>query len=263
MSVILKHKVASDVPVPASGYTALFFDDSGNLYGRKSDGTTVAFSPAGDASGVTYTPDNSLIWTDSTDPGNVAEALDDLAVRLNVVENDTATPPDASEVTYTPQTSLHWTDSEDPGQVDDALDDLAARVNALEETGGDGVTAADLQGTGLDADAAGFRGVPQNSQTVNYTTVAADAGKHLLHPLGAGAGDTFTIDSNANVAYEIGTAITFVNMATDSVSIAITSDTLRLAGAGTTGTRTLAQYGIATALKTGSTEWLISGTNLT
>ncbi len=122
---------------------------------------------------------------------------------------------------------------------------------------------SDLQDSGLDVDAVGFRGVPQNSQSGNYTTVAADAGKHIIHPSGAGAADTFTIDSNANVAYEIGTAITFVNMATDAVSIAITSDTMNLAGAGTTGTRTLAQYGIATALKVSSTVWLISGTNLT
>lgn len=120
-----------------------------------------------------------------------------------------------------------------------------------------------LQKTGLDADACGFRGIPQNSQTVNYTTVAADAGKHLIHPSGAGAGDTFTIDSNANVAYEIGTTITFVNMASDDLTIAITSDTLRLADTGTTGSRTLGQYGIATALKVGTTEWLISGTGLT
>lgn len=123
--------------------------------------------------------------------------------------------------------------------------------------------AATLQGTGLDADMVGFRGVPQNAQTVNYTTVAADAGKHLYHASGAGAGDTYTIDSNANVAYEIGTAITFVNMAADTVAIAITSDTMYLAGTGTTGSRTLAQYGIATALKTGTTEWVISGTGLT
>ena len=121
----------------------------------------------------------------------------------------------------------------------------------------------DLQGTGLDVDAVGFRGIPQNAQTGNYTTVAADAGKHLYHASGAGAGDTYTIDSNTNVTYEIGTAITFVNMDSNTLAIAITSDTLYLAGAGTTGTRTLAQYGIATALKLTSTTWLISGTGLT
>jgi hypothetical protein len=36
-----------------------------------------------------------------------------------------------------------------------------------------------------------------------------------------------------------------------------------LAGAGTTGSRTLAAHGIATAVKTTSTTWLISGNGLT
>jgi hypothetical protein len=125
------------------------------------------------------------------------------------------------------------------------------------------VTLADLQETGLNVDAVGFRGIPINSQSGNYTTVAADNGKAILHPSGAGAGDTFTIDSNANVAYEVGAAITFINMDSNALSIAITSDTMNLAGAGTTGTRSLAQYGIATAIKVASTTWLISGTNLT
>lgn len=121
----------------------------------------------------------------------------------------------------------------------------------------------DLQGAGLDVDAVGFRGVPANVQASNYTLVAADAGKTILHESGAGAGDTYTIPANGSVAFEVGTAITFANMDSNAVSIAITTDTLYLAGAGTTGTRTLAQYGIATALKVSSTTWLISGTNLT
>ena len=75
---------------------------------------------------------------------------------------------------------------------------------------------------------------------------------------------TFTIDSNANVAYPIGTAITFVNQHLGGViTIAITTDTMRLAGPGTTGSRTLAADGIATAIKITSTEWIISGTGLT
>jgi hypothetical protein len=122
---------------------------------------------------------------------------------------------------------------------------------------------ADLQGTGLDVDAAGFRGIPQNAQTGNYTLVAADAGKHIYHASGAGAGDTYTIPANGSVAYEIGTSITFVNLDSNAVSIAITTDTMNLAGTGTTGTRTLAQYGVATALKLTSTTWIISGTGLT
>jgi hypothetical protein len=123
--------------------------------------------------------------------------------------------------------------------------------------------AAITQGAGLDVDATGYRGVPQNAQTGNYTIVAADAGKHIYHATGAGAGDTYTLPANASVAFEVGTAITFVNLATDSVSIAITTDTMYLAGTGTTGTRTLAQYGVATALKIDTTTWIISGGGLT
>jgi hypothetical protein len=108
----------------------------------------------------------------------------------------------------------------------------------------------------------GYKEVPQNSQSVNYTCVLADNGKHILHPSGAGAGDIFTIPSNASVAYPLGTTITFVNRATDDISIAITTDTMYLGGTTTTGTRTLAENGVATAIKVSSTVWIISGTGL-
>ena len=66
------------------------------------------------------------------------------------------------------------------------------------------------------------------------------------------------------MAYPVGTASTFVDPnAAGVVTIAITTDTMRLAGAGTTGSRTLAANGVATALKITSTEWIISGTGLT
>jgi len=64
------------------------------------------------------------------------------------------------------------------------------------------------------------------------------------------------------VAYPVGTTITFVNQI-NTVTIAITSDTLTLMGAGSTGSRTLAANGIATALKVASTSWVISGVGLT
>ncbi len=104
--------------------------------------------------------------------------------------------------------------------------------------------------------------IRQNSQTAAYTTVLTDGGKHIYHPSSDNNARTFTIDSNDNVAYPVGTAITFVNEI-NTVTIAITSDTLTLAGAGTTGSRTLAANGIATALKVASTKWVISGTGLT
>jgi len=112
-------------------------------------------------------------------------------------------------------------------------------------------------------DAVGFRNIPQNSQSAAYTLVLADAGKHIFHPVGDNNARTFTIPANSSVAYPIGTAITFINMAVANVTIAITTDTLTLSSAGTTGSRTLATNGSATCIKITSTSWLISGSGLT
>ena len=112
--------------------------------------------------------------------------------------------------------------------------------------------------------AVGFRTIPQNSQSAAYELVLADSGKHILHPSADTTARTFTIPANASVAFPIGTAVTFVNQnAAGVVTIAITSDTMRLAGAGTTGSRTLAANGVATAIKLTATEWIISGVGLT
>lgn len=106
--------------------------------------------------------------------------------------------------------------------------------------------------------------IPQNSQSSAYTLVLTDAGKHILHPSADTTPRTFTIPANASVAFPIGTAVTFVNQdGAGDITIAITSDTMRLAGAGTTGSRTLTENGIATALKITGTEWIISGSGLT
>lgn len=112
-------------------------------------------------------------------------------------------------------------------------------------------------------DSVGFRNVPVNSQSAAYTAVLADSGKLILHPSTDANARTFTIPANGSVAYAIGTALTFVNMTSQVVTIAITTDTLYLAGTGTTGSRSLAQYGMATAVKLTSTTWIISGSGLT
>jgi hypothetical protein len=109
----------------------------------------------------------------------------------------------------------------------------------------------------------GFRNVPINSQSANYTAVAADAGKVLFHPSTDANARTFTIPSNASVPYDLGTVLTFINMTSQVLSIAITTDTMYLAGSGSTGTRSLAQYGVTTAVKMTSTTWIISGSGLT
>ena len=106
--------------------------------------------------------------------------------------------------------------------------------------------------------------VPQNIQSVAYQLVLTDAGKHILHPSADTTARIWTIPANATVAFRLGTTITFVNQASAGViTLSITSDTMRLAVSGTTGSRTLAANGIATIVKLTSTEWIISGPGVT
>lgn len=125
-------------------------------------------------------------------------------------------------------------------------------------------TSGTLSGCTVDGtDAVGFRNTPVNSQSAAYTLVLADSGKTIFHPAADNNARTFTIPANSSVAYPVGTVLTFVNLAAADVTIAITTDTMYLAGPGTTGSRTLAEYGIASAVKLASTSWLISGNGLT
>lgn len=107
--------------------------------------------------------------------------------------------------------------------------------------------------------AVGYREAPPNSKTANYQLVLADRGKSILMN---GTSLTLTIPANSAVAFPVGTVIIVVNLNATALSIGITTDTLTLANSTTTGTRTLAQNGLATCVKIGSTSWLISGAGL-
>ena len=113
------------------------------------------------------------------------------------------------------------------------------------------------------ASGVGYMGLPQNASTTgNYTLVAADAGKHIYSTATRG----ITIPGNATglspVAFPVGTTITFIAAAGAIVTIAITNDTMYLVSSGTTGSRILAPYGMATAVKVAATTWVISGNGL-
>ena len=143
------------------------------------------------------------------------------------------------------------------GDVDGPASSVDDRIATF-----DGTTGKLLQDGGKTI--AEVRLIEQNSQSTAYTLVLGDGSKHMLHPSADTTARTFTIPANSSVAYPIGTAITFVNQNSAGVlTIAITTDTMRLAGAGTAGSRSLAANGMATALKITSTEWIISGTGLT
>lgn len=104
--------------------------------------------------------------------------------------------------------------------------------------------------------------IPFVQKSVNYTTVLGDGEKCIQHPLADNNARTFTIDSNANVAYPIGTVLTFDNEI-NTLTIALTTDTLVWAATNGTGSRTLAAGGFASAIKSGATKWKISGSGLT
>lgn len=107
------------------------------------------------------------------------------------------------------------------------------------------------------ANSIGYRGVPQNAKTSAYTLALSDAGKHISITTGG-----VTIPANGSVAFPIGTTIAIFNNSGSNQAIGITSDTLRLAGTADTGSRTLAQYGLATCVKVASNVWVISGAGL-
>jgi hypothetical protein len=106
----------------------------------------------------------------------------------------------------------------------------------------------------------GYIGMPQVILNSGSLTLSkAHAGEHIYV---TGSSQTVTIPANASVPFEIGTTIVIINANVTS-SIAITSDTLRLANSSDTGTRSLAANGMATLIKVAATTWIASGNGLT
>jgi hypothetical protein len=137
-----------------------------------------------------------------------------------------------------------------------------AKHNSGAATSGQVLTADGAGGASYE-DAGG--GIPLSRSVSNTLTFAAsDNGKFILHPSADTTARTWTIDSNANLALAVGTCITIVNQNSAGViTVAITADTLRLAGSTSTGSRSIAANGVATIIKVATTEWYISGSGVT
>jgi len=121
-------------------------------------------------------------------------------------------------------------------------------------------SSGDVTSPNLD-DAVGYKGIPQNAQTAQYTLAFADMGKHISITTGGILIPGNTTGSGP-VAFPVGTAISIYNNSGSNQTIAFVAsvtDTLYLAGTATTGSRTLAQRGVATLLKVTTTAWVISG----
>jgi hypothetical protein len=110
------------------------------------------------------------------------------------------------------------------------------------------------------ADGYGFVGTPQVSTAVDLAIIASHMGKDIYVTVTA---KTVTIPANATIAIQIGSGFTVTNDTGVTTSIAITTDTLILANSTSTGTRTLAPYGVAIFKKIAATKWIASGNGLT
>jgi hypothetical protein len=108
----------------------------------------------------------------------------------------------------------------------------------------------------------GYREVPQNTQSGNYTPALTDAGKHI-YSANAGA-QTLTLPTNATVAFPVGTAITIVNNGTTAITFTTTGTTVYKAGtsAAWASGGTLAVRGMVSVLKVATDTWFISGAGL-
>jgi len=99
------------------------------------------------------------------------------------------------------------------------------------------------------------RDVPQNAQTSAYVLVASDSGKHISITTGG-----VTVP---NSVFSTGQTVTIYNNSGSSQNIAnAVSVTLRQVGTANTGTRTLAQYGLATILCVSANTFVITGGGL-
>jgi len=236
---------SGSMTLSTAGTSRVSIGSSGNItVSAPSSGTTLAVTGVASGNAQTWTDGTETVYLTSLGAGNGYKFGTTTNHKLELYTNDTSRVVVAAAGNVT---------------INAPSSGVALAVSGV--SGTHSATISDAAATS--GFKVGYLNIPQNAQTGNYTLVLADAGKHIYHAAGAGAGDTYTIPANGSVAYDIGTAITFINRdTTNAVSIAITTDTLTLAGTGSTGTRSLAAYGVATAIKVTSTEWMISGTGL-
>ena len=222
-----------------TGTTAVTLPTSGTLLS-----TAAAVTPAQGGTGVTNGTNNTITFT-----GNYT-------LGLTLSANTAVTLPTSGTLLTTAGSGSSLTFGTGSLSLAGNLTTSGAFATTVTVTA---ATAVTLPTTGT----LGYQNIPQNSQSTAYTTVAADAGYCIFHPASDANARTFTIAANSSVPYALGTVIQFINMSASAVTIAINTDTLTWAQGGGTGSRTLAQYGVANCIKIGTTQWLLTGTNVT
>lgn len=264
-----------ELRVTAAGLSNKLDKDTGGTLGGK----LVTLTPSSAAAGLNLpngtapaSPVNGDVWTTSTGffarLGGVTYTLSYAALTETLTNKtiDTASSNTIKINGNTLSASAGSATFSFPGTVSDTLVSLTASQTLTNKTltsptvNGGTVATASLYASNTVTDSGtiavtspGFRGIPQNEQTSSYTLALTDAGKHISTIAGV------AIPANASVAFPVGSTIVLYNNSAAAQSVTISTDLLRLAGSTSTGTRSLAAYGLATLLKVGTQTWVISG----
>jgi hypothetical protein len=193
-----------------------------------------------------------------TNTNTVDSQLQSSYKRLDeTVRSLSAISVDISDVTALSNQAISIANNSIAGLNSLALPGSLYPVNAANVLGN--VTPQDPNTNADAAKSVGYVGLPQIILSTGVLEITkAHAGKHIYV---TNSGQIIRIPSNSAIPLEIGTTIVVIN-ANFTSTIEITSDTLRLAGSGTTGTRTVAAWGVATIVKITSTSWIAYGTAL-
>jgi hypothetical protein len=140
-------------------------------------------------------------------------------------------------------------------EMDENIRDLYEDTDIDRVLANGNVTSRSIISTGVLSDAKGeIRSVPQETKSTSYVLQNSDHGKHISTTAG--------VTLNTGI-FTIGQNVTIFNNSSSSITITQgTSVTIYLAGTANTGSRTLAQRGIATLLCVGTNAYVINGGGL-
>jgi hypothetical protein len=207
-------------------------------------------APAWTTSGIRHISVASTL-TDTTSTGTVANAY------TNTIGGNTIAASNATTFTNYGTMYINVPTAGTNVTITNPYSIITAGNILVGSTGTNTVTGVASTATASStASSLGYLGMPVNSQSgATYAVVVGDIGKVIY----------FSVTCTATIpaSLPIGSSIAFVAGVGATITIAQASDSMYLGGTGTTGSRTLAAYGMATAIKMASTVWFINGTGLT
>lgn len=243
------------ISAATSGTDYVAPNTSPTFTGTTISGGSLTFSgaisaPAWTTSGIRHVSSPATL-TDTTSTGTVANAY------TNSFGGNTIAASNAT--TYTNYATVFLNDPTAGTNVTftNAYSLITAGNVKLGSTGTGTIAAVAATATASSTAASlGYLGMPVNSQNGStYAVVVGDLGKVIYF--------SATCTATIPASLPIGSSIAFVAGTGATITIAQASDSMYLGGTGTTGSRTLAAYGMATAIKMASTVWFINGTGLT